>query len=207
MWVDAFRGKFETRRRFERYDWDQLFGHYMAVTDTPCDVFAEELIQAYPEAKVILTLRDSAELWKQSMERTVVQSAKRFASRGILDVVLGWFLPKSPYEPLFALNTKYSQLLTIPRDGVQMYEAHTKRVRQLVDKAKLLEFNVKQGWEPLCQFLDRTVPDVPFPHVNGEKEYRNTVAAFEVHMGFVAVRNLAVLACIFIGIVLAGIAA
>ncbi|KAJ7852730.1 hypothetical protein B0H13DRAFT_1505302, partial [Mycena leptocephala] len=54
MWTEAINAKFYGKGNpYGRVEWDQLLGHYMAVTDVPRILFAEDLIAAYPEAKVI----------------------------------------------------------------------------------------------------------------------------------------------------------
>lgn len=59
MWLKALQAKFHGRgKRFGREEFDQLLGHCQAVTDIPAACFAEELIEAYPNAKVILSYRD-----------------------------------------------------------------------------------------------------------------------------------------------------
>ena len=44
--------------------------------------------------------------------------------------------------------------------------AHNEHVRQTVPAHRLLEFQMQEGWEPLCSFLEKPQPDVPFPHIN-----------------------------------------
>lgn len=58
MWQDAFAAKYDGEGTFGREQWDQLLGHCQAVCDWPAVAFAKELIEAYPDAKVLLTTRD-----------------------------------------------------------------------------------------------------------------------------------------------------
>lgn len=60
------------------------------------------------------------------------------------------------------------------------YLAHIQNVRNAVPKERLLEFDVKQGWEPLCNFLDLPIPDVPFPHVNDKAKVRGMMLCYEM---------------------------
>ena len=55
----------------------------------------------------------------------------------------------------------------------QRYKSHNLYVKSEVPEEDLLIWNVKEGWEPLCKFLDKPIPDVPFPHANktGDMEY------------------------------------
>ncbi|CAD0098650.1 unnamed protein product [Aureobasidium mustum] len=145
MWVEAFDAKYEGKGKFTREDWDQLLGHCMAVTDYPASAFAPELIAAYPEAKVVLSLRDNADVWHKSYMPSFVKMGKQ--------------LYKYAYEDDF------------PRTGKQVYEDHIEELRRLVPPENLLEYNVKQGWAPLCEFLGKPIPDHPFPRVNDTKEF------------------------------------
>ena len=80
MWLEALRAKYLGHGRpFQRQDWDQLLGHCQAVTDTPCAVFYRELLDAYPEAKVVLTVRDNPQQWWESQMRTVMPFFEKFS--------------------------------------------------------------------------------------------------------------------------------
>jgi len=61
---------------------------------------------------------------------------------------------------------KYTIGDDFPTNGKQRYLDYNARMKALLPKERLLEFNVKPGWGPLCKFLDLPVPDVPFPRVN-----------------------------------------
>lgn len=58
MWQDAFAAKYDKKGKFGREEWDKLLGHCQAICDWPAVAFAKELIEAYPEAKVLITTRD-----------------------------------------------------------------------------------------------------------------------------------------------------
>ena len=78
----------------------------MAITDTPSYAFAEELIDAYPEAKVVLTVRDSATSWRESMMTTVLFTTNSMNDVGVLGKVVGWFAPRNEtkwYQPMFEM--------------------------------------------------------------------------------------------------------
>ncbi|KIX03408.1 uncharacterized protein Z518_06960 [Rhinocladiella mackenziei CBS 650.93] len=192
MWTEALRGRFEGGKRFERSDWDQLFGHCMAISDAPSYAFADDLIKAYPEAKVILTVRDSPEAWRKSMMSTVIPTALAHEEIGVVGRILMAFAPKTYYQPMFGMVIKYTRLLDVPSRGVRMYEEHNNWIRSLVPKENLLEFNVKQGWEPLCRFLGKEVPPKPFPHVNGSRDYLETLGSFQKKTGADALTNMAI---------------
>ncbi|KAK1481796.1 hypothetical protein CTAM01_13854 [Colletotrichum tamarilloi] len=97
---------------FTRKDWDELFGSYDAVTDLSC-FWAVQLIDAYPDAKIILTERDF-DKWFPSFDSQVIQ-------------------------PLFG---------------------------------PWVDVFLKDGWEPLCKFLEKDVPkDKSFPRVNDKASH------------------------------------
>jgi hypothetical protein len=57
-------------------------------------------------------------------------------------------------------------------ESVNFYNQWLEEVKQTVPKDRLLIFNVKQGWKPLCEFLDVPIPENPFPHKNEKKVFR-----------------------------------
>ncbi|KAJ7854674.1 P-loop containing nucleoside triphosphate hydrolase protein [Mycena olivaceomarginata] len=149
MWREAIDAKFFGKGKpYGRPEWDQLLGHCQAITDVPAILFADELITAYPEAKVVLTNRDPAKWWKSYTEslQTMYRS-KRVR-------VAGWF---DPWH--FGKEEKSKTRF------VQHYES----VRKMVPKQRLLEYEVGEGWDRLCAFLGKDVPDTQFPHVNDTK--------------------------------------
>ena len=75
MWIEALDAKFQGKGKpFQRADWDQLLGSYSAVADVPAVAFAEDLIEAYPEAKVVLVERD-VENWYKSFDDALINES------------------------------------------------------------------------------------------------------------------------------------
>ena len=161
------------------------------MTDIPCYAFAEELIAVYPDAKVILTVRDNAQAWKRSMEKTIVPNAIAFTGGGIVNTLLGLILPTTPTAEAFPLIVKYTRIRDIPWDGIRMYEDHVSWIRRLVPEDRLLVYNVKDGWSPLCQFLGHSVPkDKAYPHANSEDAYLRGLEAYQKNMLGIALRRI-----------------
>ncbi|KAJ4144425.1 hypothetical protein LMH87_003309 [Akanthomyces muscarius] len=174
LWIDLLNKK-EAGKKVTREDLDQILGHCQAVTDMPAAYFAEELIEAYPDAKVILTTRDT-ESWFASMTT---------ALRPMLDGPLAAFAATT--DQLLLMPTRWipALLQTLDRvlfqkdfaaNGRHAYEAHNARVRSLVPASKLLEYHVREGWVPLCAFLGREVPEDGAagggtPHLNSSEEF------------------------------------
>lgn len=132
------------------------------VLDVPCCFFVEELTTAYPDAKVILTMRD-VDKWLVSMHQTLF-TVFAWPSWKILrytdPLVVGrWYRHVMLTFQIFCDND-YGEKC---RQGYLDYYQH---VRDVVPKENLLEFHPSQGWEPLCQFLGVEVPDGEYPHSN-----------------------------------------
>lgn len=152
---------------FTRTQWDALLGTFGAVSaDPPAVAFAAELMNAYPEAKVILVERDVDD-WYRSFNTAVIEpSWSPFLNfLGDWDPWLigpvrdchfrwirGWWKAESK-EEMQAMARK-------------MYRDHYDSVRKNTPKERLLEYKLGDGWEPLCHFLGKEAPDVEFPKVN-----------------------------------------
>ena len=170
MWANALKAKYYGKGKpFGRKEFDQLLGHTSAVSDAPCMVMWEELIDAYPEAKVVLTQRDE-EKWLRSCQGLLegtLNPVSRYGLRyldpfwmgRILTVGLLWT------EGWFDVHGNMSMETTMA-NARQRYRAHYAAIKSTVPRDRLLEYKLGTGWEPLCKFLEKPVPDVPFPHVN-----------------------------------------
>ncbi|KAJ7751981.1 efflux pump antibiotic resistance protein [Mycena metata] len=163
MWTRAIQAKVSGASPYGRAEWDQLLGDCMAVTDSPCIIFSEELIKAYPEAKVVLTNR-SLDSWWKSYEATLVAERKAF-------LLNSWLNGKQ--------HGTFGRLLFVGMFGTEQvteeiakarYLAHYEAIRRLVPKNRLLEYDVKEGWEPLAAFLEKEAPATAFPSVNTKED-------------------------------------
>ncbi|XP_031562630.1 uncharacterized protein LOC116298352 [Actinia tenebrosa] len=146
----------------KRPDFQAMFQDVDAVTDTPASILFEELFEIFPDAKVILTVRDNEQVWAKSYS----EHLKLFTC---WTWIYGYmFLGRKRFRVITSLDNALlgsrnpsSSLIHIKR-----YQLHNQRVQQIIPKDKLLVFNVKQGWKPLCEFLGRKVPDEQFPRAN-----------------------------------------
>ncbi|CAO2653408.1 Nn.00g028190.m01.CDS01 [Neocucurbitaria sp. VM-36] len=138
---------------------------YAAVTDSPCNGLVEELLQLYPDAKVICTVRDP-QAWVSSMQ-TVANASTLSFLRFML-----FLLPTMRFFPDYvdALRNQWVSLYGRPEPAtLHHWEAHMAYLKRVVPKEKLVFFDVRDGWGPLCAALGREVPDVEFPRVNDGK--------------------------------------
>ena len=115
----------------------------------------------YPEAKVVLTIRDS-QRWYDS----VAESIYRLASWPKWMVWLPKIGPFLDMTRRTVWQGFFHGRFTDRQFAIDLFEQHNANVQRVVPADKLLVFSVKDGWEPLCQFLDLPIPDTPFPHVN-----------------------------------------
>lgn len=197
MWMDALAAKYDgVGEPFTREDWDQLLGNCQAVCDWPAVAFARELIEAYPEAKVILTTRD-ADPWHASTMKTFYWRAHE-PELGMLSSV-SW--AAGMYRPMIRKFFDGFFEGDFPGRGKEIYRRHYDEVRALVPKDRLLEFRVSEGWEPLCRFLGEPVPKGEgFPNVNDTKLFvARSRRRNRMQMLNVAARMLWVLARVAIG--------
>lgn len=159
---------------------------YDACVDNPACMYWKEISDAFPEAKVVLTVR-KAEGWAKSY-----QTLQDFL--GKLEWIFGIFAYVgiqrfARFIRVAAGNKRnfWAKSLPIPRlvsqiptpstaELVAFYPTWTEDVQKRCPKEKLLTFDVRDGWEPLCKFLDKPVPDMPFPNSNAGTSGLFTVA-------------------------------
>lgn len=126
----------------------------------------KEILAANPDSKVILTVRDDAEGWYKSCHETIFSIGKMFAI-GMLGYTPLLFSPQAKYSRItFAMAFGGLLGFTDKENCIKKYLEHIEEVKRIVPEHQLLVFNVKEGWEPLCKFLNVPIPEVPFPNVN-----------------------------------------
>ena len=152
-----------------------------AATDTPCAAFYRELVSVCPDAKVIITLRDSPRQWYDSQMATVMSFFEYVVRPGRNTSFSARFLgvsspgPTSAVAHLYQLLFKHYMYKDLPERGMQFYEEYREEVVRLVPAESLLVMNVKEGWEPPCRSLGKDVPGYPFPRVNETKDFHVNV--------------------------------
>jgi hypothetical protein len=145
--------------------WDELFEGYVATVDWPSAAYWRELAAHYPDALVLLSVRDDAEAWWESASSTIILGAERDGASAddpwrtmVIDPMLERFTPDWADHDA----------------AVAAYERHNAEVRAEVPAPRLLEWRPGDGWEPLCERLGVAVPSDPFPHANTKEEFRAT---------------------------------
>lgn len=148
----------------ERTDWETLLGDYPAAVDWPASFLWRELAAYYPQAKVVLTVRDP-QRWFESINNTLFHFMKAPTPVG----------PEAAVRQIIMARDLIQQRLfgnrLDDRDHViRTYLNHNAAVQAAIPASRLLVFDVAQGWGPLCQFLGVPIPDTPFPRVNAQEE-------------------------------------
>lgn len=154
-------------------DWDKVFAGFQASVDFPSAAYWREIAEHYPDAKVILTTR-SFESWYKSASETIYATSSHMP---------GWMktiIPKARSINRMVNNTVWSRVFHGRFEDYEytskVYEDHEAAVKAAIPPERLLVFEPKQGWEPICKFLGKEIPDEPFPHVNDTAEFKRRVA-------------------------------
>jgi hypothetical protein len=167
MWLALAKG--------ETNDWRPILEGYASTVDWPGVMIWKELAVAYPDAKIILTLRDP-QSWYRSAAATIfarmleARDAEILRARGVADAI----------DPIRRRHMAMINAVVVEQsfDGsldeanaLHMFNAHNDEVRRLVPPERLLVYEVGQGWAPLCAFLGLPVPATPFPQVNSVDDF------------------------------------
>ena len=164
----------------ESFPWEQIFDGFSSAVDWPASHYWRELATRYPEAKVILTHRDPHD-WFKSANSTIYamvsHDLQTFDGSG-----LGWAPETAKDMVRVTRNIAIERALGAPFEErphenealvVERFQQHLETVRASLPSERLLDFQVSEGWGPLCEFLEVDVPDEPFPHVNARARFRD----------------------------------
>lgn len=145
----------------EPVDWEEVFKGYGSTVDWPSATFYRELAEAYPQAKVILTLRDP-EAWFRSTQATIFARETTGANdfERMVEKVIGRLFDQRMHD----------------KDKlIEVFNRHNETVQRVIPPERLLVYEVAQGWEPLCRFLGVPVPTEPMPKVNSTEDFQTHV--------------------------------
>lgn len=150
LWVAAAEGK---------GDWDAIFRDFQAAVDYPSCKYWRALAQHYPDAKVILTVRDP-DCWFDSTQATI------FAPDSAA------LTPPPPLKAFFeTLLSEFDGHLHDRAFMTDFFRRHVAEVERSIAKDRLLVYHVGEGWDRLCAFLGVPVPAVPYPSENSRAEF------------------------------------
>ncbi|KAJ5485282.1 hypothetical protein N7539_005270 [Penicillium diatomitis] len=153
---------------------DLLVG-YVATTDAPAIFFVEELVRLYPDAKVVCTTREPTRWWESYQELINTLDNPLF-------ILLQLVQPTLRYSLAWKLAIVKRRRQIYPAEleplGPHFMELHSDYLKRVVPKDRLLFFDMKEGWEPLCKFLDVPIPEKPFPQVHDRASMKSSWAPY-----------------------------
>jgi hypothetical protein len=160
--------------------WGEIFKGARSTVDWPGGYFYRELMDVYPDAKVLLSVRDP-ESWERSFRETIVtmshgDSVMPLLSRARAEIDPRWrqylaFVDRMFWGPRGTFADGWAE----PAMLIEQMIRHTERVKQAVPPDRLLVWEVTDGWAPLCQFLGASEPSGPLPHANDRATFLDRV--------------------------------
>ncbi len=134
-------------------NWDTLLNGYAAAVDWPASAFWKELSEAYPDALVLLSVRDP-EAWWRSTQNTIFKHIHTHSSDE-------W---RAMVDSMF--RTRFTTELHDHDACVGEFLRNSEEVRAAIPSSRLLVWQASDGWEPICSALGLPVPSQPFPLTN-----------------------------------------
>ncbi len=160
-------------------DYAILFKDYQSTVDFPAAIYYREFMQQYPDAKVILTVRN-ADKWYDSAKKTIFKGMPKllyyafkfignFNRKGRLMLQAFDYAQEVVHKEFFHDRIKDREYCK------HIFNEWNEEVKRTVPADRLLVFEVREGWEPLCKFLDVPVPDMPFPKSNDSDNFQKNI--------------------------------
>jgi hypothetical protein len=180
FWEAAWRG--------DPVDWDEILGDYEATVDWPACTFYGELMERHPDAKVLLSVRDP-ERWYESArntiyELTMLSTRSAFSRLGLALASLirfGTFTLRPLQMVLENIwRGTFEERFEDKRYAIEVFNQHNEEVKRRVPEERLLVYEVKEGWGPLCEFLGVEEPAHPFPRFHEAAETRRVIRAVRI---------------------------
>ena len=164
--------------RGEEISWEEIFEGYQATVDWPSAAWWKELCDHYPEARVILTVRDP-DRWYESITETIYPLSHLMPRwLGLVNPRLSGFLKiarRIPWENTFQGRIEDAAY------AKQIFRDHIETVKKTISPERLLIYEISQGWEPLCSFLKVPIPsDTPFPRVNEGRDIKKAISVIKL---------------------------
>ena len=175
FWRAAWRG--------EPVDWDGVLGRYEATVDWPACTFYAKLLERHPGAKVLLSVRDP-EKWYESTRNSIyelgrISTGSPFSRLGfalLSLVVFGTFKSgQGPMTEEIVWQGTFDGKFEDKHHAIGVFNRHNEEVQRRAPQGRLLVYEVREGWGPLCEFLGVEEPEKPFPRLNDAAEMRRRI--------------------------------
>jgi len=154
IWKGAAKGRMP--------DWKIFLSEWSAVVDWPAAAYWEEISDSFPDALIILSLRDPEDWW-QSASNTIFQALREAEPSNWRDMVLETF------------ECKFTTDINDKAKCVSEYKKHNLNVKRKANPERLLEWHPKEGWPPICRALNLPIPKRPFPHLNDKNSFQKRI--------------------------------
>lgn len=159
-------------------DWDTLYDGYQATVDFPAYPWYKEHLDKYPDARVILTVRPF-EKWYSSIGSTIWTAGPKTPVQKIVMLVKLLLNPRLR-KVIKCVKFAKRMIFQVELQGKfedkafaeKVFNDHIEKVKATVPADKLLIYDVRDGWAPLCEFLNVPVPTEPLPHLNKKENFR-----------------------------------
>jgi len=145
-----------------KVDWSGLLEGYGATSDFPACLFWPELLEANPDALIVLSTRRDSQGWWESASQTIFSIDGSHLPPEMSD----WF------EMWRAVaSARFTSDWADEGAARAAYDRHNAEVRASAPPERLVEWQAGDGWDPLCTALGVKAPDEPFPHLNTREEF------------------------------------
>jgi hypothetical protein len=156
----------------KKVSWEKFFRRYNSAVDWPACAFYKELMNEFPDSRVLLNVRDP-ESWYESMKETIyaIQPAFPFWFPGVVRRMHDEIIWNGSLKGVFEDREK----------ALTVYRRHIEEVRNIVPAGRLLVYDVKEGWKPLCDFLGVPVPQgKSFPCINERRNFKQLILLLKI---------------------------
>ncbi|GJM29418.1 MAG: hypothetical protein DHS20C17_20530 [Cyclobacteriaceae bacterium] len=159
-------------------NWEQLYDGFQGTVDFPCYPFYRQHLEKYPEAKVILTIRDF-DCWYKSVKSTVWTAGPQNLGQKL--VMLGRMISAARVRKVvncvgfvkrMLWQKQFHGRFEDPAFAQEIFNQHIEDVKANVPADQLLVYDIREGWGPLCQFLGVSEPSEELPHLNKRETFK-----------------------------------
>jgi len=158
-------------------DWHEVFNKYSSAVDWPAAAYYQELADSFPDAKIVLGVRDP-DAWYESVENTIFRVIPNFPNW------IRFIFPRS--DKVFNMIEKtiwqgeFSGQFEDKRIAIQVFNERINTIKKMFPPERLLIHTSKDGWEPLCEFLDVEIPETPYPWVNDSAKIKRAILVMKI---------------------------
>ncbi len=158
-------------------DWHEVFNKYSSAVDWPAAAYYQELADSFPDAKIVLGVRDP-DAWYESVENTIFRVIPNFPKW------VRFIFPRS--DKVFNMIEKtiwqgeFSGQFEDKGAAIQVFNERIETIKKMFPPERLLIHTSKDGWEPLCEFLDVEIPETPYPWVNDSAKIKRAILVMKI---------------------------